>query len=299
MRYVGKSFPNCQTAIFHIIIVCLAILQSFPIASAVVYTGGSHSVESSLDDVIILRSSSKLTLPSGDYTIRSPSGGSDGAAILLTMSSVLNATGGDVIGGDATKDHPASAGVVVGSASRASFYEGVTVRGGNHLGRAGAGHEEMLSATNFYEDVNNGEGGDALISQYFGSNVTIHGGNFMGGQGSVQNGHSLRASYEAEIHVFGGTFYGSWLARDHGSIIVNGCLSRIGSRLVGRLQNGHSLDIQVIEDGEGTVILKTPETCNHYRKSDSDSDSSAARCIGGGYYVFLGVLLLQLRFAFL
>ena len=62
-----------------------------------------------------------------------------------------------------------------------------------------------------------GRGGDALVSQYLGSNVTIHGGNFLAGRGSVRDGHSLRASYDgAEIHVRGGTYYGSWMAQSGG-----------------------------------------------------------------------------------
>lgn len=267
------------------------------IASAVLYDDGqSHSVETSLSDSITLRSSSMLTLPPGDYTIRSPSG-SD-SAIRLSMSSSLNATGGDVIGGDASEDHPvAAAGVIVGSASRAVFYDGVTVRGGNHLGAhdyliGSSRKNEIITTTNFDSNVK-GQGGDALVSQYFGSNVTIHGGNFMAGRGSVKDGHSLHASYEAQIHIYGGTFYGSWMARDQGSIVVNGCLSRIGTRLVGRLENGHSLDVQLFEEGEGKIILNNPESCNHNRKSES----SAVRVMGSEKYSLFGMILLCLRFS--
>jgi len=96
----------------------------------VIYSDGkSHSVNASLDDTITLRASSTLILPHGDYTIRSPSG--IDSAIRLSMSSMLNATGGDIIGGDAEGDRPPGAGVIVGSASSADFYDGVTVRGGS------------------------------------------------------------------------------------------------------------------------------------------------------------------------
>ena len=97
-----------------------------------------------------------------------------------------------------------------------------------------------------------GRGGDALVSQYLGSNVTIHGGNFLAGRGSVWDGHSLRAFYDgAGIHVRGGTYYGSWMAQSGGAIVAYGWLSRIGTRLVGRLgEDGrHSLEVQVFEEG--------------------------------------------------
>ena len=84
--------------------------------------------------------------------------------------------------------------------------------------------------------------------------MTIHGGNFLAGRGSVRDGHSLRASYDgAEIHVRGGTYYGSWMAQSGGAIVAYGCLSRIGTRLVGRLgEDGrHSLEVQVFEEGGG------------------------------------------------
>ena len=202
-----------------------------------------------------------------------------------------------MIGGDADGDHPAAVGVIVGSASRASFYDGVTVRGGNHVGAddyfigSSILIDEVITA-NLDSNIK-GQGGDALVSQYFGSNVTIHGGNFMAGRGSIKDGHSLHASYEAQIHIYGGTFYGSWLARDKGSIVVNGCLSRIGTRLVGRLENGHSLDIELFEEGEGKIILNNPESCNHYRKSDS----SAVRAMGSRHYSVFGMILLCLGFA--
>jgi len=222
-----------------------------------------------------------------------------------------------VIGADASKDHPAAAaGVIVGGASRAVFYDGVTVRGGSHLGAAATTYDNLVddsslrsnneiidtvmtnSDISYTNDVNEGQGGDALISQYFGSNVTIHGGNFLAGRGSIKDGHSLHASYEGQIHIHGGTYYGSWMARDQGSIVVNGCLSRIGTRLVGRLENGHSLDVQLFEEGGGKVTVNSPERCNQYRKKSASPASPAASIrarMGKNimhYSLFLGMVVL-------
>jgi len=178
------------------------------------------------------------------------------------MSSTLNATGGDIMGGDATSDHPIpGAGIKVGSASTAIFYEGVTVRGGNN----GAAISDNLV------DYQN-RGGDALASQYFGSNITIHGGKFIAGSGgSIKDGYSLHCHGEAQIHVHGGSFYGSWKVNDRGSIVVTGCINRIGSRLVGRLQSGQSLDVQLIEENGGKVVIENREKCNTYKKKDTTS----------------------------
>lgn len=283
----------------------LPFLLIIPSSASVLYNDGqSHSIQTSLNDAVTLRSSSALILPSGDYAIRS-SPGTD-AGIRLYMSSTLNATGGDIIGADASADHPvASAGVIVGSASRAIFWDGATVRGGSHLGTASVttGKENInaIRSTTTYNvrgsDNNDakGQGGDALISQYLGSNVTIHGGSFLAGRGSISDGHSLRASYEgAEIHVLGGTYYGSWMAKDGGTIVAYGCLSRIGSRLVGRLgEDGHrSLDVQIFEEGGGKVVVDSPESCNRYRRKDDSPASSAVRVGLGGTPLVLGLVVL-------
>lgn len=199
-----------------------------------------------------------------------------------------------MIGGDASKEHPAAAvGVIVGSASRAFFADGVSVRGGNNLG-----------ADHYYDDESSrhieiltknaggnakGHGGDSLTTQYLGSSVIIHGGNFIAGRGTVKDGHSLLASHEAQIHVYGGSYYGSWMARHHGSIVVNGCLSRVGTRLVGRLRSGHSLDVQVFEEGGGRIILNTKDTCESYRKPES----SSTKATGNKYFLFFGLMVMM------
>jgi len=289
--------------------------SSIGCASAdILYSDGkSHSLNTSLDDTITLRASSTLNLSYGDYTIRSPSG--IDSAIRLSMSSILNATGGDIIGGDAEGDHPPGAGVIVGSASRADFYDGVTVRGGSAAGQYYSLVEEedvddsssriivdgviemaTMANDNFgrnYNANNKDHGGDALISQYFGSNVTIHGGTFIAGKGNVKDGHSLHAFDEGQIYVNGGNFHGSWMARGRGSIVVTGCLSRIGTRIVGRLQDGLSLDVQLIEEGGGEITVNHPEKCNTYRKPHF----SQGNVVGVSYYALFGVIMLCWEFA--
>lgn len=278
---------------------------SFTAEGIVLYNDGeSHSIQTSMNDAISLRSSSALTLPPGDYTIRSPPGAD--SSIRLYMSSVLNATGGDIIGADASEDHPAAAaGVIVGSASRAEFNNGVTVRGGSHLGMEAddylmdpsskQNNNKIVAVIATNDDDVKGRGGDALISQYLGSNVTIHGGNFLAGRGSIRDGHSLRASYDgAEIHVLGGTYYGSWMAQSGGTIVAYGCLSRIGTRLVGRLgEDGrHSLDVQVFEEGGGKVVVNSPESCNRYRRKPASSAVSLRVGESGVYRSLFGLAVL-------
>ena len=93
-----------------------------------------------------------------------------------------------------------------------------------------------------------GDGSDGRLAII--CEVTVRGGS----RGSVRDGHSLRASYDgAEIHVRGGTYCGSWMAQSGGAIVAYGWLSRIGTRLVGRLgEDGrHSLEVQVFEEGGG------------------------------------------------
>lgn len=221
----------------------------------------------SMKQYLLLRESSTIILPFGDYTIRSPSGFD---SIQLQMSSSLNATGGDIMGGDASSDHPIpGAGIIVGSASTATFYEGVTVRGGND----GAAISDNLIYDKYDNIDNQNQGGDALVSQYFGSNITIHGGKFIAGSG-IKDGHSLHCHGEAHIHVHGGSFYGSWKVNDRGSIVVTGCVNRIGSRLVGRLQSGQSLNVQLVEENGGKVVIENREKCNTYKKKDTTSSAS-------------------------
>ena len=139
-----------------------------------------------------------------------------------------------------------------GSDGRLAIICEVTVRGGSHLGMEADNYlmdpssahnsNEIVAAIAVKGDDAKGRGGDALVSQYLGSNVTIHGGNFLAG------------SYDGvEIHVRGGTYCGSWMAQSGGAIVAYGCLPRIGTRLVGRLgEDGrHSLEVQVFEEGGG------------------------------------------------
>ncbi|KAL7525095.1 hypothetical protein ACHAWF_001223 [Thalassiosira exigua] len=257
----------------------LLLLSLVGIASAVVlYDDGlSHSISAAFDDAISLRSSSTLTLPRGEYAVRAPPG-SD-AAIRLSMGSRLDAEGGDVMGADASGEGArAGAGIVVGGGSRATFREGATVRGGSRSGAAG----DVRVSTGAYETADGdgddeGRGGDAVVARYYGSNVTILGGTFVAGKGAgdAKDGRSLRADYEASIRVEGGTFYGSWIARGEGVIVASGCVSRIGTRLVGRLADGRALDVQTVEENGGKVVVeRRPEVCNRY-KYDKGGESSA------------------------
>jgi len=260
---------------FHLLLLLISSLctSSYYFTSAtILYNDGQkHTITTNINEAILLRASSTLILPSGDYTIRSPSGYS---AIQLQMSSTLNATDGDIIGGDASSYLPIpGAGIIVGSASTAIFYEGVTVRGGNN----GAANSDNRIYYDEYDNIDNkNRGGDALISQYFGSNITIHGGKFIAGSGgSMKDGYSLHCHGEAHIYVHGGSFYGSWKVNDRGLIVVTGCVNRIGSRLVGRLQSGQSLDVQLIEENGGKVVIENREKCNTYKKKGTTSSSAS------------------------
>ena len=268
--YFSSFINGLPIMLYFAIIIVVAFCTAVVDATILYNDGQTHIQNTSLNDSIILRSSSTLILGVEDYTIRSPSGAE--CAIRLYMSSSINATGGDVIGGDASLDHlTAGVGIIVGSASTAVFNEGVTVRGGNHVGlvieESSRSNDKVKGTPN-----SNSQGGDAVIAQYFGSNVTIRGGKFIGGSGSMKDGHSLQSTYEAQINVSGGTYYGSWLLSNRGIIVVTGCVNRIGTRLVGRLQSGQSIDVQLIEETGGKVIIHHPSKCNdQYRKKDASS----------------------------
>jgi len=268
--------------------------------------GQSHTIQSTLDDVIHLRSSSALILPSGQYQIRAPAGSE--STIRLFMSSTLNATGGEIIGCDAFPSSSsddsgteAGAGVIVGSASRAEFYSGATVRAGNHFGYdaifsfSSDGRLQNVTDTvvgslqvphtNPKSNSITGKGGDAIIGQYFGSTITIHGGNFIAGRGSASDGHSLHLAYDARADVYGGDYHGSWLAKERGVIVAYGCLSRVGDRLVGKLEDWTPLDVQVVEKDGGVVIasLLEGDRC----KDDSGSKSSGEKLRFGAIWSVL------------
>eukprot|EP00804_Cyclotella_cryptica_P029286 CCRYP_011711-RA/>CCRYP_011711-RA protein AED:0.04 eAED:0.04 QI:0/-1/0/1/-1/0/1/0/198 len=177
--------------------------------------------------------------------------------------------GGDLEGeGDETqgRGNLTGVGVIVGSDSRAVFYDGATVRGGNHLADA----LEVADAPEFSTYYHSRKGGDAVVGLYFGSLITIKGGNFIGGRGPSMNGHSLHIAYEAQ--VYGGSFQGSFLARDRGAIVLHGCLSRVGNRLLGHLEQGDRVNLQIVEETGGAVIVEAPkqiETCSKYKKKSS------------------------------
>jgi hypothetical protein len=209
------------------------------------------------------------------------------------MSSSINMTSGEIIGGDLDEgiiadDETiiAGAGVVVGSASQAEFHESATVRGGSHVGATLTSDVSI----NHFDNVTNfqsGKGGDALVGLYFSSTITIHGGNFIGGKGSSSYGYSLHVAYEAQANVYGGSFQGSYLARDRGVIVVHGCLNRVGNRLVGHLENGDNVDIQLIEENGGHVIVEVPKfanECSKYHKRSSGEQ------LGYGAFVVFNLL---------
>jgi hypothetical protein len=263
---------------------CLLLLstlhQTAKTAALILYDDGSvHSITESINDSINLRSSSSLIFDDDSrHVIRAPKGSE--SAVRLYMSSLLNMTSGEIIGGELEDvgdhsngdDNLSGAGVIVGSASRAEFNNGATVRGGSHASDIVTSDSQVQiaeSATN----LQSGKGGDALIGLYFGSSIIIKGGIFIGGRGISINGHSLHVAYDAQAQVYGGSFEGSFLARDRGAIVVHGCLSRVGNRLVGHFENGDEVDLQLVEENGGQVVVEAPkhfEACSKYNKRSSD-----------------------------
>eukprot|EP00956_Cyclotella_meneghiniana_P002887 scaffold3416_cov76-Cyclotella_meneghiniana.AAC.6 len=285
----------------------LSLLQLTTKSNALVLydDGSSHSVTDNINDAVNLRSSSALDFSGDHHTIRAPKGSE--SAVRLYMSSTLNMTTGEIIGGDLDDDNSdgssssveekhslVGAGVIVGSASIAEFHKGATVRGGSHVS---VGDELIASDGRIpyvVEEVttdlqSNSKGGDSLIGLYFGSSIIIHGGNFIAGRGSSSYGHSLHLAYEAQANVYGGSFQGSFLARDRGVIVVHGCLSRVGNRLVGHLENGDSVDLELVEQNGGKVVVETPkfdETgttiwgCNRYHRTSSGGKIGVGTFVG-------------------
>jgi hypothetical protein len=274
----------------YLLILQIALQLTMATATVLYDDGQPHSITQSINDAIQIRSSSTLKISSyyERYTIHSPKGIE--CAVRLYMSSTLNMTGGEIVGADSSSDEntssDAGAGVIVGSASRAEFYKDATVRGGNHLGELDTvrirrdtdavgitPQVKTLESSDTTTSTNSVKGGDALISQYFGSIITIHGGNFIGGRGtSSSDGNSVHVAYDAQAHIYGGSFQGDWLARDRGVVVAYGCVQRIGTRLVGHLENGDQVNVQVVEQGGGQVIVKEGEgNCDMYRRQSSSA----------------------------
>lgn len=277
--------------------------------------GGEHTLSEDFDNgPLELRSSTSLTLEPGTYAVTfgklSNDNNGDAATIRLTMSSTLIANGGIISGADGhsggnsgtggRSGGVASAGVHVGGASRAEFYAGAVVKGGN----ADASATELAEEEHEEESrrllaASSSGGGDALVAKYFGSTIVTHGGTFVAGRGGVprpsspsslststssSDGHSILVSNEASAEIHGGTFAGSWLASDRGSIQAFGCLSRAGDRLVGTLEDGSSLDVRIEESRGGVVVVQEPEDGSGCRKSQGDGGHhpSGAVVVGRG-----------------
>lgn len=265
--------------------------------AVVLYDDGSlHSIKEAINDTVNLRSSSSLVFSNSQVVIRAPNGSE--SAVCLYTSSSLNMTTGEVFGGDLEgeadesqgKDNLCGVGVIVGSASKAEFRHGATVRGGNYVAESmemAANVGALQSSTDFHSR----KGGDAVVGLYFGSLITIKGGNFIGGRGTSLDGHSLHVAYEVHAEVYGGFFQGSFLARDRGAIVVHGCLSRVGNRLVGHLDEGDQVDLQIVEETGGEVIVEAPkhrESCSEY-----NSKSSGERIVLKSFVVIHAILVFE------
>jgi hypothetical protein len=268
------TFSLLARPLSNLFLLSILLLITTKTSALILYDdGSSHSITESINDAVNLRSGSTLLFSGEDYSIRAPQGSE--SAVRLYMSSTLNMTSGEIIGGDleggntapVEKDTLIGVGVIVGSASVADFHSGATVRGGSHVGELVTLVDGQVS-----KEVQSGKGGDALVGLYFSSTITIHGGNFIGGRGILNYGHSLHVAYEAVANVYGGSFQGSFLARDRGVIIVHGCLSRVGNRLVGHLDSGDSIDVELVEENGGQVVVQIPkfaQTCERYRRRSS------------------------------
>ena len=126
-------------------------------------------------------------------------------------------------------DHiTAGAGAIVGSSSSAIFYDGVTVRGGSN--DVGDADSTSYLITKEHVDINNFD-------------------NTRGGQG-------------------GDALYHNTLDRMVRSWQVSGTVSRMEThcnqdtrRKFIPTTNGQSLDMQLVEEGDGKVVLNNPEKC--------------------------------------
>lgn len=166
-------------------------------------------------------------------------------AIRLSINSTFNGTGGEVYGSVAGPEFEDGGGEAIHvfngqssakTASRAEFYDGILVIGG---------------------DAPQGIGGNALYVHGIGTEAYIYGGTFTGGKGRNEelDGLSLYVLNSAEVHVYGGYFDNPMEVTNRGVITFHGCFLRNGTRVYGLYPDETELDIEVKMTGGGEVVI--------------------------------------------
>ena len=199
--------------------------------------GGTYTIDddSHGEEVFVISGGTNLSIKNGGV-ITAPSA-SDWPAIRLSVGSTLNSTGGTIIGSSG-KDGGIAIQLNNGqstseTAGYAEFYEGVKVIGG---------------------DATDGNGGDAFVVNGFGTEAIIHGGEFIGGVGTVSDGYSLKVLNSASVHIHGGEFQGDMVVEGNGAILLHGCFSmKNGTQVTGIFADETELDVNIKRDGGGSI----------------------------------------------
>ena len=89
-------------------------------------------------------------------------------------------------------------------------------------------HEKTCCVSiNINVDGNSGADSNAIVGQFFGSTITVYGGNFIGSQESnASNGHSLHVSFNTQSNVHVGDFHRTCITCDWGVIVAHGFFSK-------------------------------------------------------------------------
>ncbi|KAL7546334.1 hypothetical protein ACHAWF_009662 [Thalassiosira exigua] len=208
--------------------------------------GGVHIINneaSSFEHEVIVVKNSTLFMESG--YIRAPTEGkfTDWPALRLSIGSVLNATGGSIVGsyakqvgahgGEAVEIYNGQSGPE--TASIAYFYDGTEVIGG---------------------DATIGVGGNALHVHGFGTEVFIYGGSFRGGKGSNgDDGLSVYSLNSGKTHIHLGSFVGSMEVGDSSVIAFYGCFNLNGTKVSGVFADETYIEVDVVKRSSGQVML--------------------------------------------
>ena len=206
--------------------------------------GGTYTIDDNShgEEVFVLSGGTNLLIKSGGV-ISAPSE-SEWPAIRLSVGSTLNSTGGTITGSTGK-----GGGVAIQlnngqstseTAGYAEFYEGVKVVGG---------------------DATDGTGGDAFVVNGFGTKAIIHGGEFIGGIGTLSDGYSLKVLNSATVHLHGGAFEGDMMVEGNGMILLHGCfLMKNGTQVIGTFGDDTELDVNIKRDGGGSIdFMSVPE----------------------------------------
>ncbi|MES9969009.1 MAG: PEP-CTERM sorting domain-containing protein [Candidatus Thiodiazotropha sp.] len=190
-------------------IICLGMLTTQLDATVIFNDGGTHTIDGFLFDNVELQNNSDLNIINGGFVITP---GSDPAVYVpgSTGSSVYMSGDATVVGGirmNGSDDFSSS--VVTRDDSRVQGL-GVTPSGVGMAAISGAHYVEINDNSSITGATSGALGGDAIENGDSGLyNVTVNGGQVVGGQGGNTGGYGIDADYDPIVlQVSGGVISG-------------------------------------------------------------------------------------------